>query len=154
MGEEDNSARDGAEIDIFESATPFCYQQAIHFDNFNNRKQMPHFGTLDLYDGYHTFALDWKKDSMKFYYDNKLVKEITDPELISQTAVELNLTTEINGIVDSNGAPDPYTTCWPGCGTITKERDKLPSEFKVDYIRVYDNGDLVWSEREPESVNG
>lgn len=154
MGKDDNSARDGAEIDIYESARPFRTQNAIHFDGFNHRREYMHRGVADLYSGYHTFALDWKKDSMKFYYDNKLVTEITDSYLISQVAGRLTLSTEINGKSDENLIPHPDRSIWPGCGTITKKGNKLPSEFKVDYVRIYDNGDLVWSEREPEHVNG
>lgn len=148
MGESDGSARDGAEIDVYESARPFRMQNAIHYDNFEKRKEYIRDKDYSLYNGYHTFALDWKKDSMKFYYDNKLVMEITDPELISQTAVGINLTTEINGTVDSNGTPQPKWGIWPGCGSITRKTNRLPSEFKVDYVRVYDNGDLVWAEQE------
>lgn len=146
MGENDGSARDGAEIDIFESARPYRMQNAMHYDNWEKRKEYIHDKDYSLYNGYHTFALDWKKDSMKFYYDNKLVMEITDPNLINQTAIGLNLTTEINGTVDSNGTPQPKWGIWPGCGSITRKTNRLPSEFKVDYVRIYDNGDLVWAE--------
>lgn len=140
MGVDDGKASDGAEIDIFESAVTNRIQGAIHYDNYNKRKTHP--TQIDnLYDRYHIYALDWKKDSMKFYCDGELVWDVTDPDMVSQLPVSMRLSTEIAG-KEVDGVPTPGFF-WVGCGVITESKDKLPARFEVDYVRVYDNGDLV-----------
>lgn len=144
IGQMAQKAQDGCEIDIFESAVRSKVQNTLHFDGYTDSEK--HVTRVDdLYDGFHTFALDWKKDSMKFYYDNQLLWEITDPDLISQSPVRLIVSTEIGGKQQESG-PEPSRWFWLGCGVITDADNTLPSRFVVDYIRVYDNGELVWSE--------
>lgn len=141
----EQKAQDGSEIDIFESALPNKIQNALYYDGYKGRKNIQ-TEALDIYDGYHTFALDWKKDSMRFYYDGYLTWEITDPDLISAYPAYLNITTEINGTV-KDGKPNTEQLTWIGCGNIEDEDNTFPSDFVVDYVRIYDNGDLVWSEK-------
>lgn len=141
FGEEDGRAVDGAEIDIFESAVPYIYQYHMHYDNYKSKKKK--ITRLDnLYDEYHVFALDWKKDSMTFYYDGNVLEEITDPDLISATPVAMWFSTEIGGKADKDGNPKPGIF-WVGNGVITESEDLLPANYEVDYVRVYDNGDLI-----------
>lgn len=139
----EQKAQDGSEIDIFESAIPYILQNAIYFDGYEGRKQM-RTELKDMYDGYHTYALDWKKDALRFYYDGKLIWELTEPDLIPACPAYLNVTTEINGNV-IDGKPDTQHLTWIGCGYITDEGNDLPSDFLIDYVRIYDNGDLVIS---------
>lgn len=142
----EQKAQDGCEIDIFESALPYKVQNTLHYDGYKHSKKR--ITKLDdMYDGFHTYALDWKKDSLKFYYDNKLLWEVTDPDLISAYPVYMDISTEINGDMKS-GQPKPNRRLWLGCGKIDDKNNNLPSDFVVDYVRVYDNGDLVWSEKE------
>lgn len=144
MGEVDGSARGGAEIDLFESAVPNRWQTNMHYDNYKKRNTNS-TQWENLYDVYHTYALDWKKDSMRFYIDGELYQEITDPNMIPQVAVAMQLSTEISGKVNAEGVPTPTSTFWIGCGAITDNDPKdLPSQFLVDYVRIYDNGDLIW----------
>lgn len=146
MGEADGSARDGAEIDLFESAVPNRWQSNMHYDGYNKRYKPFSVQEENLYDVYHTYALDWKKDSLRFYMDGKLYKEITDPNMIPQVATAMQLSTEISGKQNAEGIPTPNSTFWIGCGSITDNKpEELPSQFIVDYVRVYDNGDLIWS---------
>lgn len=141
MGEVDGKAVDGAEIDIFESAVPYIYQYHMHYDNYESKKKK--IQKIDnLYDEYHVFALDWKKDSMTFYVDGQILEEITDPDLISATPVAMWLSTEIGGKPDKDGVPKPGIF-WVGNGVITESKDLLPACYEVDYVRVYDNGDLI-----------
>lgn len=143
MGEADGSARDGAEIDIFESAVPYRWQTNMHYDAYKKRNTNSTYFDK-LYDGYHIYALDWKKDSMRFYIDGQLYQEITDPNMVPQIPVSMRLSTEIAGKTDENGKPKPTGSVWIGCGSITDNKAwKLPSKFMVDYVRIYDNGDLV-----------
>lgn len=142
----EKKAQDGCEIDIFESALPYKVQNTLHYDGYKRSKKK--ITKLDdMYDGFHTYALDWKKDSLKFYYDNKLLWEVTNPELISAYPVYMDISTEINGDTKS-GKPQANHWLWLGCGKIDNKNNSLPSDFVVDYVRVYDNGDLIWSEKE------
>lgn len=142
----EQKAQDGCEIDIFESALPYKVQNTLHYDGYKSSKKR--ITKLDdMYDGFHTYALDWKKDSLKFYYDNKQLWEITNPDLISAYPVYMNISTEINGDL-KNGKPEFNRWFWLGCGKIDDKNNTMPSDFIVDYVRVYDNGDLVWSEKE------
>lgn len=140
----EQKAQDGCEIDIFESAVPNKIQNTLHYDAYKTHKKQV-TKVDDLYDGFHTFAVDWKKDSLKFYYDNKLLWEVTDPDLIAQAPVAMKISTEVGGNVKDDIAK-PSRFFWLGCGIITDKNNTLPSEFVVDYVRVYDNGELVWSE--------
>lgn len=142
----EQKAQDGCEIDIFESALPYKVQNTLHYDGYKHSKK--NITKLDdMYDGFHTYALDWKKDSLKFYYDNELLWEVTDPDLISAYPVFMDISTEINGNI-KNDKPEANRWLWLGCGKIDNKNNSLPSDFVVDYVRVYDNGDLVWSEKE------
>ncbi len=141
----EQKAQDGSEIDIFESAIPYKIQNALYYDGYSGRKSIM-TEVKDLYDDYHVYALDWKKDSMRFYYDGRLVWELTDPDLIPASPAYLNITTEINGKV-LEGKPDTNHLTWIGCGYITNEDNVFPSKYLIDYVRVYDNGDLIWSEK-------
>ena len=134
----------GYEIDIFENAVPYRIQNALHWNGYHSQKKN-RYTAKDLYDGFHTFALDWKKDSLKFYYDNKLIWHITDPKLISHAPVKLEISTEINGIIRKGNIPKPGRLFWIGNGIITDKRNDLPSDFIVDYVKVYDNGELTFS---------
>ena len=141
----EQKAQDGSEIDIFESALPYKIQNALYYDGYSGRRSIM-TEAKDLYDGYHTYALDWKKDALRFYFDGRLVWELTDPDLVPATPAYLNITTEINGkVVD--GVPDTDHLTWIGCGKITEESNVIPSDFMVDYVRIYDNGDLIWNKK-------
>lgn len=144
MGKKDGKATDGAEIDIFESALPNLYQNAIHYDAYAKRAKKT-MQSDSLYDVYHVYAVDWKKDSLRFYCDGELTWEITDPNLVSSLPVSMHLSTEILGVINGEGVPAPDPKPWPNCGDIRDSQNKLPSKFIVDYVRVYDNGDLIWS---------
>lgn len=142
----EQKAQDGCEIDIFESATPYKLQNTLHYDGYkSSKKKITKLN--DMYDGFHTYALDWKKDSLKFYYDNKLLWKVTDPDLISAYPVFMDLSTEINGQLKDD-KPQPNWWFWLGCGSIDNKDNVFPSDFVIDYVRVYDNGDLIWSEKE------
>lgn len=137
-------AQDGCEIDIFENAKPYRLQTTLHWDAYTGQK-MKSRRVKELYDGFHTFAVDWKKDGLKFYYDNKMIWHITNPNHISHCPTTLEMSTEINGFT-KNGVPKPNRTFWLGNGIITNKKNKLPYDYIIDYVKVYDNGQLEWSE--------
>lgn len=145
----EQKAQDGCEIDIFESALPFKLQNTLHYDGYKSSEK--HITKLnDMYDGFHTYALDWKKDSLKFYYDNRLLWEVSDPNLISAYPVFMDISTEINGNTKKD-EPKVSRWLWLGCGRIDDKNNILPSDFVIDYVRIYDNGDLIWSEKAQEN---
>lgn len=142
IGKMEQKAQDGCELDIFETAVENKIQNAIHFDGYKlggNHKEVTKVD--NLYDGYHVYAMDWKKDSVKFYYDGELLWEITDPDKVAQTAGRFILSTEING---HKGETDRWL--WVRCGDLKDKGNALPSKFIVDYVRIYNNGQLEWSE--------
>ena len=142
--QKEKKAQDGAEIDIFESALPYQLQTTIHYDNYTGHTTHSE-RVKDYYDGFHTYAVDWQHDGLKFYYDGKLVWNVTNPDHISHHPVRLEISTELNGF---HGKPNRFF--WLGNGKITswRNRGKLPYDYVVDYVRVYDNGELKWSEGE------
>ena len=72
QGNVDNSASDGAEIDIFESAwTNNTTKAVVHYDGYGAQAKnhtIP-YNTPNLHAGYHVFGLHWTATSMDVYYD-------------------------------------------------------------------------------------
>lgn len=120
--ETNNSGADGTEIDIFESAyiNENKVGQALHWDGYGeNHKSVSNQVTKDdLYDGYHTFALEWTKDEYRFYVDGEITWK-TSGGGICQVPLFIKLTAE--------------TGTWTG----TPDLADLPDSMVVDYVRVY-----------------
>ena len=135
----------GYEIDIFECAWNYFCESTLHWNAYRKQAKKRVF-MKNLYDGMHTFALDWKKDSLSFYYDNRLVWRVNDEKGKINYPVALMLSTEINGRADRDGKP-LVKRVWIGNGLITDRRNDLPSDFVIDYVKVYDNGDLILSDK-------
>ena len=86
----EGTANDGAEIDIVEGNKLVSYSNGLHWDGYakpahkanGSSNKMP-----DLYKTeYHVFGFEWTPTYLKFYYDGKMVRELTDPKLIPQVA--------------------------------------------------------------------
>ena len=144
ISNKEQKAQDGCEIDIFENAIPHMLQTTLHYDDYKSQVMTTRY-KKNFYEGFHTYALDWKKDSLKFYYDNQLIWTVTNPNHISHYPNRLEISTEVNGF---NGKPNPFF--WFGNGLITSKcnKGKLPYDYIIDYVKVYDNGQLKWSESE------
>ena len=117
-----NEGRDGTEIDIMEK--PWLderVQHTFHWDGYG--KDHKHEGKVvtipGVMQGYHTFGLWWKPDEYVFYVDGRETWR-TKAGGVSQVPEYILLSDEIGK--------------WGG--DITKA--KLPDEFLVDYVRVYD----------------
>ena len=117
-----DDGRDGTEIDIVES--PFLEEetinQALHWDGYEadhqtvgKRTQIP-----GIYDGFHTFALEWEEDGYRFYVDGKKTWE-TNAGGVCAVPLYLKISTEVG--------------TW--AGTINDEA--LPAALIVDYVKVY-----------------
>ncbi len=154
----------GAEIDIMESPyyNPIVfdkvmprdidtYQCAVHVGDYDNNylKKEAFVNTttvaknkygkthVKIYDNeWHTFGLHWTDKFYRFYYDRKLVYEITDSKVIS-TAVDdfLFLSVEIGG---ANGKASKPAFLFAN-GVDKNPDGTFPVDFLVDYVAVYDD---------------
>ncbi len=146
----------GAEIDIMESPyyNPITvpgvmpddkdtYQCAVHVgdygDNYLHTEELVNSYRangvdVNIYDGWHTFGLDWTSEYYRFYYDRQLVFEITDKQLISTVQDDyLFLSIEIGG---SDGVADKPSFIFAN-GVKKNPDGTFPIDFLVDYVAVY-----------------
>ena len=119
-----NGGVDGAEIDIFESwsLTQNRVNHGIHWDgygpNSGGSKEPPANPIPGLYQGFHTFGLEWTDTEYVFYIDGKVTHRTSEGG-ISTVPSYMKLTIE----------------CGTWAGTL--EKSKLPAEILVDYVRVW-----------------
>lgn len=123
VGKVGNDGRDGTEIDIFEAVWRDKDQinVALHWDGYGkaHRSWARQVKAPGVNKGFHTFGLLWTPEEYVFYYDGKEV-ERTSAGGVCQVPLYVKVTTEIGK--------------W--AGDITKA--KLPDEFVVDWVRVYE----------------
>ena len=137
MGNVDNSAADGAEVDIFESAWENNTSKAVvHFDGYTAAGRKNHtipFNTPNLHNGYHVFGLHWTDSFMSVYYDGVKV-------------VSTNSNKPFPFTVDPNGyslVPQVPEWLWLSVGASFGDGDFQSqavgtlSDALVDYVRVY-----------------
>lgn len=87
QGNIDNSGRDGAEIDVFESAWLQDYTKAVlHIDGYGTsaKANTVQYTTPGMHTGYHTFGFYWTPEFMKIYYDGVLKVTYSDPKWVVQ----------------------------------------------------------------------
>lgn len=86
----DGTANDGAEIDIVEGTKANAYSNGLHWDGYakpahkSNGKlvKIPNMHDTE----YHIYGFEWTTTDLKFYFDGKMVREMTDPKLIPHVA--------------------------------------------------------------------
>ncbi len=144
----------GAEIDIMESpyynpirlngiTDDTTYQCAVHVgdyeDNYIKKEHLVNSNNADnvdlnIYDGWHSFGLDWTSEYYRFYYDRQLVFEITDKRYISTVQDDyLFFSIEIGGRNGEAAKPD-----FAFANGVDKNPDgTFPIDFLVDYVAVY-----------------
>jgi beta-glucanase (GH16 family) len=117
-----NEGRDGTEIDIYEK--PWLddrVQQTLHWDGYGPRHRQA--GNVakapGVMQGFHTFGLVWLPDEYVFTIDGKATWR-TKAGGVCQVPLYIKLSDEVG----------------PWAGDIA--RAKLPDQFLVDYVRVYD----------------
>ncbi len=143
----------GSEIDIIEA--PYynsdlvpndSYQCAVHVGDYD--RSGPNFickektispmtnksrADISIYDGWHTFGVEWTEDYYRFYYDRQLVYEVTEKEYISPLTAYWNLSIELNG---SDGVPgDPAFVL--AKSVFKNPEGTFPTDFLVDYVAMY-----------------
>ncbi|KQP77422.1 hypothetical protein ASF60_22940 [Methylobacterium sp. Leaf113] len=83
--------------------------------------------TADLTEGFHTFGVDWQKDTLEWYIDGAKVAELATPADMHKPMYML-----VNLAVGDTGS-------WPG-----KYDASMPTtQLNVDYVRVWANDDLL-----------
>jgi beta-glucanase (GH16 family) len=133
VGKIGNEGRDGTEIDIMEKPSlDDETQHALHWDGYgeHHRSKAHKFKVPGIMEGYHDFALWWTPEEYVFYVDGKETWR-TDAGGVCQVPLYIKLSDEIGD--------------W--AGDINKAR--LPDDFLVDHVRVYDLVDEKESE-EPD----
>jgi beta-glucanase (GH16 family) len=89
-GPHDGTANDGAEIDIVEGNRLKRYSLGLHWDGYakgTTKGAGANIRLPNMHDTeYHIFGLEWSPTYLKYYYDGKIVKEITDPKAIPKVA--------------------------------------------------------------------
>lgn len=126
MGNVDGSARDGAEIDITETAHQAdTYPATIHWDGYGDEHQSSSetVSAPGLHSTwYHTYGLEWTPTELRFLYDGNVVRTVTDPNLISQVNEYPILSHEILEFAD---------------GVVQDAPLDSSSTVYVDYIRIW-----------------
>ncbi len=122
VGRVGNDGRDGTEIDIMEK--PWIddrVNHALHWDGYGKEHRSQHFiATVPgLMEGFHTFSLWWTPEEYVFYVDGKETWR-TKAGGVCQVPLYLKISDEVG-----TWAGDIHTA-------------KLPDQFLVDYVRVYD----------------
>jgi hypothetical protein len=138
QGNVDNSAADGAEVDIFESAwTTNTTKAVVHYDGYaaDKKNHTIPFNVPNIHnEQFHTFGLLWTPNSMDIYYDG--VKVVS-----SQANNPLPFTTKPG--LGHDLVPKVKEWLWLSVGASFGDGDfqsqpvGLLSDALVDYVRVY-----------------
>lgn len=153
----DGDPTNGTEIDIMEYIPTYgkptswtkdyprgtwnYYNMGSHWGDKPGQKELKFLNAgqygVNLQDGdYHTFGVEWYKDSLRFYVDGKPTWTTTNGVSTSDTQA-LIISMEY-----SKGPGD----AWGIHENVMDYVDKLPSHMYVDYVRVYDKvADVVTS---------
>ena len=130
----EGSANDGAEIDIVEGNKLVAYSNGLHWDGYAKPAHKSNGALVKIptiHDSeYHIFGFEWTPTYLKFYYDGKMVREMTDPKLIPHVAHFLYFSGSCFGKsdwVDGDVRVNEYIQN----GGVDKAY--------VDYVRVYQN---------------
>lgn len=138
QGNVDNSAADGAEVDIFESAWVTNTSKAVvHYDGYgaNKKNHTIPFDTPNIHnDEFHTYGLLWTENAMYVYYDGV---QVTSTNANKPFPFSTNPT---NG---QDLVPKVKEWLWLsvgasfGDGDFQSQPNGLLSDAQVDYVRVY-----------------
>lgn len=160
-GCDENSGRDGSEVDVFESM--YCFSpfypmknsvtHAVHIGGYGDGLKSigsPNFYYKDLYDTYHTYGVEWDENGYVFYIDgveswrtSETVKNGNRYNNVSHTPEYILLSCETAG-ADRDGKVYPgkefdqkgkLKRAWNG-NPNKNDRNQTYS-FCVDYVRVY-----------------
>lgn len=123
-GDNGTPEKNGVEIDIFEyfrNNRPDAVSHSLHWGGYGRTHHEfgPFYSNLmPKKDGFHVFGLEWTPDYYSTFVDG--VKTYTGTTYISRVPQFMILSVEANQAI---------------AGKV--EKNKLPDQFLVDYIRVY-----------------
>ena len=138
----------GVEVDILEN-----YRQhtenllicGIGYNGYGKQTTWPgHFEVpfVETEDGWHTYAVDWSREGYIFYMDGQEVGRRMAPENpVSDVEQFILVSTECHGYHRSFGEAGDFAgmgDTWRGKPVPELYQAKLPDEFVVDYVRVFD----------------
>lgn len=118
------------EIDIYEMLTSNSTTQMptnIHYNTgatVNLQSSQISLNTLDCTSSFHIYACSWSKNSIKFYYDNLLVRVLHDPEALSWFKFPMFI------IIGTGIEPQSYDS-------VPLNQTTFPNYHEVDYVRAY-----------------
>ena len=136
IGSSPDPVKAGVEVDIVETFSDYSVinnQTISHNTHWSGYGKDHLSGGLHAYDlqptpdGFHLFGLDWSRSGYVFYVDGQESYRMESP--VSDTEQFVLLTTECDGY---------RTKDWKGCPTEALKNIKLPDDFLVDFVRVYD----------------
>ena len=124
-----NGGRDGAEVDIVETAyRSSVVIHTIHWDGYGRAHRMASSMKVtlpfDIHEGFHVYGMEWTPDTLTFFVDGMptvLYEGIGVPRVPEVVIISTEYLTRL------------------AQGNIKKA--KLPLEYEVDWIRVYERPD-------------
>ena len=140
----------GVEVDIMESyklATDGVVLCGCGYNGYGNDAVWPgHIHTpLNDPEGFHTYAVDWSEAGYIFYMDGVEVGRQMAPKCaVSHVEQFILVSTECHGYnrvfenESENATPAGDADVWWGKPVQALLDAKLPDEFVVDYVRVFD----------------
>lgn len=160
-GVTDGTANDGAEIDIIEACKlSDSYSSGLHWDGYgkSHKGAGGHINAPGLHaQEYHVFGLEWSPTCLRFYYDGKVERTITDPIAIPIVAEYIifsgsmwaekgwvDMSVKDNTLLNSGGtakASIDYVRVFKNRATYPP-MDQLPENFTENTI-VMDNADTT-----------
>jgi len=113
------------EIDVMEIYGDETNIARLNFHFINDHGKVERYRTRwegpDFSSGFHTFAVDWRRDAIVWYVDGVEWARYTDAAHIPRKPMYLLLNMAVGG--NGAGSPNSATT--------------FPSDYEVDYVRVW-----------------
>lgn len=150
VGSHPNPKYCGVEVDIMENyrlATEGTVISGCGYGGYGHDSVWPGHKPVHLNDptGWHTFAVDWSKEGYIFYMDGvETHRQMADICPVSEVEQFILVSTECHGynrtFANETAEADLSGTAKVWNGKPVKELlgAKLPDEFVVDYVRVFD----------------
>ncbi len=128
----DGTANDGAEIDIVEGIKENEYSLGLHWDGYikpAHKSNGRPIKAINMHETeYHIYGFEWTPTFLKFYFDGKVVAEMTDPKLIPHVAHFIYFSGSCfgqNNWVDGDIRNNPFI-----------QKGNIDKAY-IDYVRVY-----------------
>lgn len=151
IGSHPDPVQCGIECDIMENYrqhTEGLLLCGIGYNGYGKETTWPgHFRVpyVETEDGWHTYAVDWSKEGYIYYFDGKEVARQMAPQVpVSDVEQYVLVSTECHGYHRAFGNTNASAglagdaNVWAGEPVKELYDAKLPDEFVVDYVRVFD----------------